>query len=342
MLPKVSIVVPCYKVENYLDRCIKSLVDQTLKDIEIILVDDKSPDSTPRLCDKWAEMDSRIRVIHKIQNEGLGMARNSGAEIATGEYITFCDSDDWLDNTAYEKIYQRCKDKALDMCSFQFRRIKANGTIIKCPHVKERRFEGVDGVRDFILGLIGKDYTNPNSETYGMSSCMALFNRELYHNVNAKFPSEREVASEDLIFLLNFAPYMRKIEIVSDVYYNYFINPESISQNYSDEKYNRLIKMLDVVKKYCDNNFSKKIYRNHFFTQQLRIFKVIIKHLSYSNRPLLIKLQHIRNVTTHPYLYDFYNSDVIASYPITDRIYIIAMKYHIDLFFVFLYKIFKR
>ena len=83
MIPKVSIIVPVYNVENYFDRCINSLINQTLREIEIILVDDESPDNCPEMCDKYAEKDSRIKVIHK-KNGGLGFARNSGLDIAAG------------------------------------------------------------------------------------------------------------------------------------------------------------------------------------------------------------------------------------------------------------------
>ena len=92
---KVSIIVPVYKTEKYLKRCLDSLLNQTLEDIEIILVDDGSPDSAPALCDNAAKTDGRIKVIHK-KNEGLGTARNTGMDAACGKYIGFVDSDDFV------------------------------------------------------------------------------------------------------------------------------------------------------------------------------------------------------------------------------------------------------
>ena len=91
----ISVIVPVYKVEKYLDKCVQSIVDQTYRNLEIILVDDGSPDNCPAMCDAWAEKDDRIRVIHK-ENGGLSDARNAGMAIATGEYIGFVDSDDWI------------------------------------------------------------------------------------------------------------------------------------------------------------------------------------------------------------------------------------------------------
>ena len=97
---KVSIIVPVYNVEKYIDRCMKSLMNQTLHEIEIILVDDGSPDSCPQMCDEYAKQDTRVKVIHK-ENAGLGYARNSGLEIATGEYVAFVDSDDYVDTQMF-------------------------------------------------------------------------------------------------------------------------------------------------------------------------------------------------------------------------------------------------
>lgn len=100
----ISVIVPVYKVEPYLDRCVRSIVEQTYTDLEIILVDDGSPDNCPAICDAWAERDSRVKVIHK-QNGGLSDARNAGMDIATGEYIGFVDSDDWIAPEMYQILY---------------------------------------------------------------------------------------------------------------------------------------------------------------------------------------------------------------------------------------------
>ena len=88
----ISVIIPVYKVEKYLDRCLESIVNQTYKNLEIILVDDGSPDNCPAMCDAWIEKDERIRVIHK-ENSGVSSARNKGIDVATGDYIGFVDSD---------------------------------------------------------------------------------------------------------------------------------------------------------------------------------------------------------------------------------------------------------
>lgn len=115
-MARISIIVPVYKVEQYLNFCIESIVNQTYKDLEIILVDDGSPDRCPLICDEWAVMDARIRVIHK-ENGGLSDARNAGMAISTGDYIGFVDSDDWLDFDYYEKLIKAIEDNNAEIAA---------------------------------------------------------------------------------------------------------------------------------------------------------------------------------------------------------------------------------
>lgn len=117
----ISVIVPIYKVEAYLERCIRSIVNQTYKNLEIILVDDGSPDSCPDICDVWKEKDDRIKVIHK-KNGGLSDARNAGMQIMTGTYISYIDSDDWVANDMYEKMMYAIKRMMQTFASVSLKR----------------------------------------------------------------------------------------------------------------------------------------------------------------------------------------------------------------------------
>lgn len=105
----ISVIIPVYKVDKYLEKCIRSVVEQTYQNLEIILVDDGSPDGCPAICDMWAARDPRIRVIHKT-NGGLSSARNAGLAVASGEYVAFVDSDDWIEPNMYELLHTACID----------------------------------------------------------------------------------------------------------------------------------------------------------------------------------------------------------------------------------------
>lgn len=121
----VSVIVPIYKVENYLDKCIESIVNQTYQNIEIILVDDGSPDKCPEICDKWAQKDSRIKVVHK-PNGGLSDARNAGMKTILGEYVAFIDSDDYISDCFIEKLYCTMIQEDSDIVECDVVRFKEN------------------------------------------------------------------------------------------------------------------------------------------------------------------------------------------------------------------------
>ena len=117
--PLICVIVPIYKVEAYLDRCICSIVEQTYQNLEILLIDDGSPDRCPELCDAWAQRDPRIRVIHK-KNGGLSDARNAGIEVAKGEWLSFVDSDDYIMPQMYQRLLSVCLENQADIAVSSF------------------------------------------------------------------------------------------------------------------------------------------------------------------------------------------------------------------------------
>lgn len=124
---KISVIVPVYRVEAFLDRCVQSIAEQSYKNLEIILVDDGSPDNCPAICDAWAERDSRIKVVHK-QNGGLSDARNAGMAIATGEFMGFVDSDDWIAPDMYQHLYDLLETDGSDIAACGVEMVWEDGT----------------------------------------------------------------------------------------------------------------------------------------------------------------------------------------------------------------------
>lgn len=158
MKPKVNIIVPVYNVEKYLVRCMESLLNQTLKEIEIILVDDGSPDNCPQMCDEYARRDSRVKVIHK-SNAGLGYARNSGLDVAVGEYIAFVDSDDYVDTSMYATLWNEARASNADVVFCNFKVEQRNGIWKDSNEVAERTGWNGDAVKDFMLDMIAILFT---------------------------------------------------------------------------------------------------------------------------------------------------------------------------------------
>lgn len=181
-MTKVSIIIPIYNVEKYLDRCMQALINQTLQDIEIIMVDDGSPDNCPKLCDEYAQKDNRIKVIHK-RNGGLSDARNAGLEIATGEYVAFIDSDDYTSIEAYETLYNKAKETNADIVYAGFTMHNSDGTENKC-FVLNQTWEGKN-IIPFLKSMIFD--TKPDIDTIWMSVWNGIYKRNIIEKIISDF-----------------------------------------------------------------------------------------------------------------------------------------------------------
>lgn len=150
--PLISVIVPVYKVEAYLDACVQSIVDQTYKNLEIILVDDGSPDQCPQMCDGWAKKDPRIMVIHK-KNGGASTARNAALDIARGEYVGFIDSDDYIAENMYEELLQAIKSSGKGIACCSALAVSENGKVLSKKSVPDKRVMDIDQALDAIFYL---------------------------------------------------------------------------------------------------------------------------------------------------------------------------------------------
>lgn len=234
-IPKISVIVPVYNVDKYLDRCLNSIVNQTLKDMEIIIIDDGSTDGCPSICDRWSKKDARIRVVHK-QNAGLGMARNSGLDIATGEYVIFCDSDDKVDKKMYESLYEATENCNYDVVYSGFNVEQKNGHWLTNNDFSEVRTFDASQSELLALSFIGE--TNiTNGHRFVMSCNVALYRRSLLEKFHIRQMSEREVVSEDLIFQLQVALHINKVKFIPQCFYYYYMNGGSLTHTFKESKF---------------------------------------------------------------------------------------------------------
>ena len=220
----VTVVIPVYNVEAYLDRCVRSVTGQTYRHLEIILVDDGSTDGCPALCDQWAARDDRVRVIHK-ENAGAGYARNSGLDRACGEYLLFVDSDDYIASDTVALCVTEAELTKADMVLFGRNNVAPDGTEKPLPVTGEKfLFEG-DTVREELLpGLFCYE------RGFGVSVWGKLFRRKLIEDNKIRFPSEREIFSEDACFLLETFAYVSRVALLRDNLYFYNCTEGSLSR----------------------------------------------------------------------------------------------------------------
>ena len=232
----LSVIIPIYNVEPYLARCMESIVNQTYKNLEIIMVDDGSPDNCPELCDQWQRRDNRIRVIHK-KNGGLSDARNMGLSIATGEYIAFVDSDDFVDLDMYRSMIDALERTGADISTCG-RYLYRNSKITeKHTSKKEVELDKIEAIDELLRGGLIEE-----------SSCDKVYKINLLDGV--KFPVGE--INEDLPIMPYVLERANKIVCTGKPFYYYCENPGSITHEAYNEKKRVVIKHVEEVSAYVE------------------------------------------------------------------------------------------
>lgn len=242
---KISIVIPVYNVEMYLEECINSVTQQTYKNLEIILVDDGSTDNSGELCDKFQKSDSRIKAIHK-KNEGLGLSRNVGLANVSGEYVTFLDSDDYLDLSTIENLFKKIQLYGVDVCKSGFKRVDNSHSITSVRKYSDELFEKDDAKFKMLPRMIGS--APDKKDSFEMNVCGTLYKTSIITEHNIKFPSERELISEDMIFNIDYMQYAKGACTTSFVGYYYRTNINSLTRSYKKDRFDKSKYFYNFVK----------------------------------------------------------------------------------------------
>lgn len=225
--PLVSIIVPIYKVEPYLQRCLDSLINQTYTNLEIILVDDGSPDNCPQICDEYAANDSRVIVIHK-ENGGLSDARNAGLDICSGEYISFVDSDDWVENEYIDRLLYKLLATNSDIAVANHQTFSTSNVFFPIDFLKDGVFLNTE--------ILDNIFTTRNQFKIAWGK---LFKKELFFNI--RFPKGLNHEDEYVGFIPYF--YAKKIVCFNQVLYHYLKRNDSItgSENHFDDYESKIV-----------------------------------------------------------------------------------------------------
>ena len=228
----ITIIVPVYNVEKYIRECIDSLLNQTYKNLEIILVDDGSKDKSGEICENYANADSRVKVIHK-ENEGLGFARNTGLTVAQGKFVTFIDSDDVADADLVERLLKGITDSKCDTCLGGFKRISENGTTSFVEQYDIALFTGAEVYNELFARMLGS--APDKHDAIRMSVWNVMYSMDIIRKYKIKFPSERKFISEDIIWDSEYYKYAKQVKVIDSTAYNYRITPGSLTQKYKPD-----------------------------------------------------------------------------------------------------------
>lgn len=297
MEPKVSVIIPVYKAEKYIERCCASLFGQTLDCIEYIFIDDKSPDDSVGLIQKvltrYPHRDGWVKIITNEENKGVAYSRQKGLEAATGEFVIHCDSDDWVDIEAYEKIYNCAIKENADVVRFGYIVEYSNGSKKRVSYSLQGHSES-----SLIFNISPK-----TGSVWG-----ALVRREILERYSIKFPQGTNWG-EDFCVSISSLLVSRKTICLPDCYYHYWQNSESITHTITKEKCLELVKIGGIVE-----DFLKDVGLLSKYTFQLN-------YLKFQSKAVLLRNKSVRDFSLWESIYPECHKDVMKyDYPFYFRV----------------------
>lgn len=325
----ISVIVPVYNSEKYLKRCINSILNQTYKAIELILVDDGSPDNCGKICDEYAKKDKRVRVIHKT-NAGVSAARNSGLEIASGNYATFVDSDDYIEPEMYsnmmEKVHQYNCDVVMCDCIKDF----TDHSEIYTHDIRAGFYDKEQLVNEYYPHLLMMENVEYPAT---ISNCLILFNRNKLGNlryvVGVRY-SEDLLFGAQLVYNTDSFYYMKE-----QAYYHYYMNPTSATHKFTVDKWNDYKTLHFEINKYfseCESfDFSHQIDLCLLFF----VYNSVSNIFSADNLEREKKFEIVKNILGDNEVRRMFSNINILKLPISKKLKIVTIiyKYRIGLSF---------
>ena len=283
-LAKISVIVPVYNVEKYLNRCVESLINQSMHDIEIILVDDGSTDNCPTMCDNFAEKFANIKVIHKT-NGGLILAWKEGLKFASGDFVGFVDSDDYCESDYYSKLYEPItKNADIDMVVGGFTEISTENTCVRGSAILEKGFyEDIE-----VINKIKKRFLSTKNVIIP-SRWSKLIRRKILLN-NVDLLDDKLTLAEDLCTTFACFLDVKQFAVVDAFGYNYIIYDNSMSHSFNVkilDSYDAIYSTLQRIKQ--EKNYTGDIYKELTYQMVVRVFRIITADISAKE-----KLQHLK------------------------------------------------
>ena len=280
---EISVIIPVYNTAQYLKKCVDSVLSQTFQNMEILLVEDGSPDSAAQICDQYEKQEKRIHVIHQ-QNSGLAISRRNGLRAAQGKYVMFLDSDDWIDSEMLSALYERIESRQADVVCSQFRRVTDGGM----PGGEKKRFSEIvcDDRKEMVYHLHVTRYISTSAVT-------KLIRRELLEMV--EFPDNLAIGEEhDMVSQLIWKA--SRIVITDNVYYNYYMRSSSISHSGYNPKYaNSLARYMQIESSFEQMFPEYRVYLRGFYAEfEMALITAMCRNRVYDWKVIKKLRQHLR------------------------------------------------
>lgn len=325
----VSIIVPIYNVEKYLSQCLDSIINQTYNKLEIILVDDGSTDGCANICDEYAKNDYRIRVIHK-KNAGLGMARNSGLEIANGDFVVYVDSDDWLEKNMVEKLLIAIDQEQADFAVCGYQKQTSNGQVLSRNSCCTTKIVfSNDEIKDMVLlPILGTTAEARNDIDREMCVWTNMYRMSIIKENHLRFVSERAYLSEDLFYNINYIMHVKRAVFIPECLYNYRLNDFSLTNVYRENRFQLLCNLynneIDLLKKYELYEDAKQRVQRTFIMKMRNSIRILVNS---NNETKAKRYEDLKKILNSKMARTILNEYPIHKYKISLRIPVVFMKW---------------
>ena len=282
-MPKVSVIIPVYNVEKYLRECLNSVINQTLKDIEIIIIDDGGKDNCPQIIDEYAQKDSRIIAIHK-DNGGYGQSCNIGLDKATGEYIAILEPDDFIDSNMYEDLYNIAKNNDSDIVKSPYYAFYDLSEKIK--HTAFCNFDNIPQNKTFKINEC------PQMLTYHPSIWSAIYKTKFIRGNNIRFIEAPGAAWADNPFFIETYCKAEKINYIPNAYYHYRILTYNSSDSLKDYKI-PFERFKDISIWLCNNKITDKDILANIYNKFLHYIFLVLGMKKYNKEDCILRIKEI-------------------------------------------------
>lgn len=296
----ITIIVPVYNSEQYLSMCLNSIIIQTYNNIEIICVDDGSTDNSIKILQEYAANDHRIKIVHN-KNGGVSAARNSGLDIAKGEYVLFVDSDDWIEKSTCELAVHKMEDQAVDIVMWSYIRERGNESKKKIIFDRDVIFEDKD-IREKLhrrmIGIIGKELSHPENADALCTVWGKLYKRSILSSNDIRFYDIRKIGTyEDGLFNLSYFKYVRKAIFLNQYFYHYRrSNRFSITTAYNIKLSQQWEELFKIMEEYIKKNNLGKDYKEALHNRiSLSLIPLGINEMNHQCR-VGIKISNIKKI----------------------------------------------
>jgi len=340
--PSISIIVPVYNVELYLEKCLDSLVNQTFKNIEILLVNDGSTDSSAGICDKYAANDNRVKVFH-IENAGVSNARNIGITSATGDYLMFVDSDDWMNLETCEIAYEKATQTGAEIIFWSWYK-EEPGKSFKVTYLESNSdmlvTNDVEKLKRRCIGLLGYELADPVKTDAFNTPWAKLYLRKFVLDSGILYKERKKVGMEDVLFNVEILQKVSKVAYLPKYLYHYRQdNPNSLTKVDTAAFFSKFNNLFDEIKAIPQKDEEKMAFSNRIAVSIINLMlSITAKH---NKGTFSSRIKRVNEILYDARISTALNNLELNFFPIHWKVFFLAAKYKQGLMILFIMKIIR-